>query len=342
MKTGVLLLNLGTPDEPTPESVGRYLREFLMDPYVIDLPLPLRWFLVNLVIAPRRSIASAEAYRKIWTDRGSPLKVHTLDLADRVARELGEGYSVRAAMRYRDPSIRSALAGFRDEGVEEIRVFPLYPQYARATSVSSESEVERLARELGLRARLRFAHPFYRDPGFVAAFRERIAESLRGRDFDHVLFSYHGIPERQLRAASPGCGCTQDPELCRTRIHPRNERACYRAHCYETSRLLAEGLGLPRERWSVSFQSRLGRAKWIGPYTDVTLNELASQGVKRLAIACPAFTADCLETLEEIGLRAKEQFLNRGGESLVLVPSLNSEPAWVRAVAGLVKSGRFR
>ena len=342
MKTGVLLLNLGTPDDPGPAAVGRYLREFLMDPYVIDVPAPLRWFLVHVLIAPRRSRVSSAAYRKIWTERGSPLKFHTLDLVRELRRHLGEEFSVRAAMRYRNPSIRDALAGFRDEGADEIRVLPLYPQYAWASSRSSEEEVSRVARKLGLKARLRFVLPFYRDPGFIAAFRERIETTLREREVDHLLFSYHGLPERQVRNASPACGCGADGDRCARAIRPENADACYRAHCYETSRLLASALALGADRWSVAFQSRLGRTKWIEPYTDVVLNELADRGVKNLAIACPAFTADCLETLEEIGLRAHEQFLTRGGRSLVLVPSLNSEPAWVRALGGLVNSDRFR
>ncbi len=340
-KTGILLVNLGTPDEPTAKKVGVYLREFLMDPDVIDIPKPLRWFLVNVLIVPRRSHASAEAYRKVWTERGSPLKFHSEDLARKVGEKLGPGFAVRLGMRYQNPSIRSVLRDFQAEGIEEVRVLPLYPQYAAASSLSTEKAVTASLAELRYAPKLGFLPAFYDDDGFIESFAIRIREVLARGPFDHILFSFHGLPERQILKTDPNSFCFTRTDCC-DRICAQNVRTCYRAHSYETARLLASSLGLPKESWSVSFQSRLGRTKWIEPYTDVVLPELAARGARRIAVVCPAFVADCLETLEEIGIRAGEQFRGAGGEEVALVPSLNSEPAWVDTVARLAKDGGFR
>lgn len=341
-KTGILLLNLGTPDEPTPPAVARYLREFLMDPFVIDIPYAFRWFLVNVLIAPRRSRISAEAYQKIWTERGSPLKFHSLDLATKVGNRLGPDHEVRLAMRYQNPSLEAQLIEWKNRHFEEIRVLPLYPQYSWAANRSSEEAVTAIAKRIGLRAKILFLKPFYADPGFIDAFADRISRTLQLDTWDHLLLSYHGLPERQIRKADPtGDYCLKKADCC-SRMEEPSTQVCYRAQSYETSRLLAKKLGIPNDRWSVSFQSRLGRTKWIEPYTDVVLPELAKKGVKKLVVTCPAFTADCLETIEEIGMRAKEQWQECGGESLRLVPSLNSEELWVSAVAKLAKTGSFR
>lgn len=341
-RTGILLLNLGTPDEPSPKAVARYLREFLMDPYVIDIPYPLRWFLVNVMIAPTRSRTSAEAYQKIWTERGSPLKFHSLDLASKVGNRLGPDYEVRLAMRYQNPSIEDLLLEWKTRHFDEVRVLPLYPQYSWAANRSSEEAVKSLANRVGIKGKITFLKPFFADSGFIDAFADRISRTLQLDTWDHLLMSYHGLPERQIRKADPtGCYCMKQADCC-SRMQEPPTQVCYRAQSYETSRLLAKKLGIPADRWSVSFQSRLGRTKWIEPYTDVVLPELAKKGVKKLVITCPAFTADCLETIEEIGMRAKEQWIGCGGESLILVPSLNSEELWVSAVAKLAKTGSFR
>ncbi len=340
-KIGVLLLNLGTPDTPEPEKVGEYLREFLMDRHVIDIPAPLRWILVHRLIVPKRAHASSAAYRKVWTERGSPLKFHSEDLTAAVASRLGEGYDVRLAMRYRSPAIAKVLAEWRGRDLSEIRVLPLYPQYATATSYSSEEAVLGSMKELGLAAPTRFLRPFYGDAGFLDVFARRTADTLRAGPWEHVLFSFHGLPERQLRKSDPTGTCLKDRSCCERARRPEDD-TCYRAHCFATAKEIARRLELPAERWSLSFQSRLGRTKWIEPYTDLVLPELARKGVQNVVVVCPAFVADCLETLEEIGIRAVDLFREAGGSSLRLVPSLNSESDWADAVAKLVKSEGFR
>lgn len=334
---GLLLVNLGTPDEPTPSAVRTYLREFLSDPRVLDIGAVGRAALLNLVILPRRPAKSAEAYRQIWdAERGSPLLFHSRDLVTGVQAALGAGWRVELAMRYGNPSIPAGLERLR--GVDHLVVFPLYPQYAASSTGSS---LEAVYREAGPRwnvPSIASVPAFYDDPGFIAAFAAVGRPALAELRADHVLMSFHGLPERHMRKSdeSPGqTHCLASPGCCDT-IASAN-RNCYRAQCYATARALAAALELGADATSVSFQSRLGRTPWIQPYTDHVLPDLAKRGVKRLAVFCPAFVADCLETLEEIGIRAREQFRGAGGEELALVPSLNATPAWVDAVAALAR-----
>jgi ferrochelatase len=334
------LLNLGTPDEPTAPAVRRYLRQFLSDPRVLDINPVGRAALLNLVILPRRPAQSAEAYRKIWDPaRGSPLLFHSRDLAARVAERLGAAWRVELAMRYGQPTIPSALDRLREAEVDDIVVFPLFPQYAASSTGSALEEVFRhIAPRWNVPA-VSVVPAFYDHPGFIAAFAAVGAPIVAEQRPDHVLFSFHGLPERHMRKSDESGSHCLTSESCCDRVDGAN-RNCYRAQCWATARALAGALRLAAERWSVSFQSRLGRTPWIRPYTDVVLDELAGRGVRRLAIFCPAFVADCLETLEEIGIRAREQFRAAGGEELTLVPSLNSSPAWVDAVAGMAESRR--
>jgi ferrochelatase len=340
-KTGVLLVNLGTPEAPRTPEVRRYLREFLSDPRVLDMNPVGRWLLLNLVILPFRPARSAEAYRQIWTGEGAPLMVHSRALARKVQAALGGAYEVVLGMRYGKPSIRSALEALHAQGLEKIVVFPLYPQYASSTTGSTVEEVFRVAGQLWNVPWLVVIPPFYDDAGSVrslAVLGRPVLEEMRP---ERVLFSFHGLPERHVREADgTGRHCLEE-EGCCDEIGEAN-RYCYRAHCYETARLTAAALDLEEGSWSVAFQSRLGREPWLQPYTDETVRRLAEQGVKRLAVFCPAFVADCLETLEEIGIRAREEFLAHGGEDLRLVPSLNSEPIWVEAVARLVRRAAWR
>jgi ferrochelatase len=335
---GLLLVNLGTPDEPTAPAVRRYLREFLSDERVLDIGPVGRWFLLNLIILPRRPAQSAEAYRKIWhPERGSPLLFHSQDLTRLVAEELGAGWQVELAMRYGNPSIESALDKLRAAGVDRVVAFPLYPQYA---SSSTGSSLERLYQLAGARwntPSIAAVAPFYDQAGFIAAFAEVGEPMLAAERPDHVLFSFHGLPERHIRKSdeSGGSHCLASATCC-DQIGIAN-RSCYRAQSYATARALAAALQLQPDGWSVSFQSRLGRTPWIQPYTDVVLPELAGRGVKRLAVFCPAFVADCLETVEEIGIRGRDQFRAAGGDELFLIPSLNSSPAWVALVADLAR-----
>lgn len=337
---GVLLVNLGTPDAPQAPEVRRYLRQFLSDPRVLDISPVGRWMLLNLVILPLRPARSAEAYRKIWRADGSPLLVYSRALAEEVRAALPD-MQVELAMRYGNPSITAGLTALRDRGCDRIVVFPLYPQYAASSTGSTVEAVYRAAAGLWNTPYLTIVPPFYDDPGFIDAFAEVGAPVLAELQPDHVLYSFHGLPERHMHKSDvSGTHCLRSPECCATIVAAN--RHCYRAQCFSTARALSARLGLAPETTTVSFQSRLGRAVWIRPYTDIVLPELARRGVRRVAVFCPAFVADCLETLEEIGIRAEEDFKKAGGESLRLIPSLNAHPRWVRAAADLVREAAPR
>jgi ferrochelatase len=335
-RVGVLLINVGTPDAPETSEVRRYLREFLGDPRVLDMNPVARWLLLEFAILPRRSSRSAEAYRKIWTSEGSPLLVHARALRDGLAARLGPRFEVAVGMRYGNPSIAEGLRLLRSRGVDRLVLFPLYPQLASSSTGTSLEEAFRiLAREWNVPPVATVA-PFYDDPGFLDAFVAVAAPALLDLRPEHVLFSFHGLPERHVLKADPsGAHCLAASSCCDA-IGPAN-RTCYRAQSFETARRIAERLTLEPDRFSVAFQSRLGRDPWIRPFTDEAIPALAERGVRRLAVFCPAFVADCLETLEEIGMDAREEFLEHGGEDLVLVPSLNAHPMWVEAAARLVR-----
>jgi protoporphyrin/coproporphyrin ferrochelatase len=337
-KRGLLILNLGTPDSPKPDDVGRYLKQFLMDKWVIDIPLAFRWFFVNVLIVPKRKFASSEAYEKIWTQRGSPLLFHLKDLARKVSR-VREDLKVAYAMRYGSPSTESGLRELAD--MDEILVFPLYPQYAESSTRSSKEECERVARDLGLKAKLTFVKDYFEHPEFIESFAELIRPVLEKEKPDHLLMSFHGLPERHVKRTDPtGQHCLATKSCCDT-ITPAN-RDCYRAQSYATARALARTLGLHTDQYTVSFQSRLGRTPWIQPFTDVRLDELPKkENVKSLAVVCPSFAADCLETLEEIGIRAREQFKAAGGEAFTEIPCLNSSDRWAQAVGKIAKDHGF-
>ncbi|MGH0031676.1 MAG: ferrochelatase [Myxococcota bacterium] len=339
MTTGVLLVNLGTPDAPRPREVRRYLAEFLSDPRVLDMNPIGRWLLLHGVILRTRPRASAAAYAKVWTEAGSPLLVHSLALRDGVREALGDGYRVELGMRYGNPSIESGLDALVEAGVSRILAWPLFPQYAEAATGSAVARIEEILAKRRNPPPLRLLGDFYEAPGFIRAFADLARPALEAFRPDHVLLSYHGLPERQVRALDPtGSHCLASDDCCDA-IGPANAR-CYRAHCFATTRALRAALDLSPERSSLSFQSRLGRTPWIRPFTDEVLPELAAQGVKRLAVLCPAFVADCLETLEEIGIRAREQWHELGGEELCLVPCPNAHPTWVAAVADTVRAAQ--
>ena len=337
-RQGLLLVNLGTPDAPETPDVRRYLREFLFDPRVLDIPAPLRWALLELLILPTRPARSAEAYRKVWTDQGSPLLFHGQALAAQVAEALGPAWAVELGMRYGNPSLTSALAKLAAAGARSITLLPLYPQYASSSTGSTLERVHQLAGAAWNVPALQVVGPFFDHPGFLEAWVEVARPVLAEARADHLLFSFHGLPERQvLKSDVSGQHCLQSATCCDVTV--AENRWCYRAQCFTTARQLASRLGLRPEDTTVAFQSRLGRTPWLKPYTDLLLPELVQKGVRRLAVMCPAFVADCLETLEEIGIRAQSDFLRAGGESLTLVPSLNAHPAWVRAVVQMVREG---
>ena len=336
---GVLLINLGTPDAPETGAVRRYLHEFLSDPRVLDIPPVGRAALLYGAILPFRPRRSAEAYRKIWMAQGSPLLVHGKALRDRLEDSLGPGWVVELGMRYGKPSLGSALEKLRARGVRELTVVPLYPQYASSSTGSSLERVYRLVGKAWNVEGLRVFPPFYDRPAFLDAFADVGRPVLAEARPEHVLFSFHGLPERQVKKSDPtGAHCLARADCCDTRV-PAN-RWCYRMQSFHTARELAQRLGLEVGTWTVTFQSRLGRTPWIKPYTDLVLPELAGKGVKRLAVFCPAFVADCLETLEEIGIRGRDQFRSAGGEALTLVPSLNAHPSWVRGLTRMLRELR--
>lgn len=332
MKNGLLFINLGTPENTHPESIGRYLSEFLMDPLVIDIPFVFRWILVKLLIVPKRKFKSAEAYEKIWSAEGSPLLKNSVDLVNKLRETISQPCEL--GMRYGSPSIQSALEKLRASGVEEISIVPLYPQFALSSTESSEREVKRALLALNWQPKTKFLKDFFDRDEFVGPLAQKIQESVELSKIDKLVFSFHGLPARHVQKLSaPEVNCYSADSCCnRVTI---NNRYCYRAQCFATARKVAARLGLSEDRYVVTFQSRLGRAEWIKPYTDIEIPKLVQAGVKKIAVVCPSFVADCLETLEEIDIRAREDFTKAGGESFVYVPCLNSDPDWVDGLSKL-------
>lgn len=332
-KKGVLIINLGTPDSPSVADVRRYLREFLMDRRVIDIPWWRRWLLINLIIAPFRSPESSKGYHKLWTPEGSPLKVYGMRLKDLLQEALGEGYKVVLGMRYQHPSIKEALEEFKHGGFDEIIVIPLYPQYASSSTGSTMEKVMEEIKSWEVVPGVKIISQFCDHPLFIKAFAELGRQYMSKAPYEHYLFSYHGLPERQIFKASCGGYCKLGD--CCSVYHAKN-RFCYRAQCFYTTRLLVEQLGIKEGQYTVCFQSRLGKTPWIKPYTDEIINDLASKGIKKVLVFSPAFVADCLETTVEIGLEYKHQFESLGGTHWQLVESLNTSPLWVECLKQLV------
>lgn len=332
-KKGVLLLNIGSPQSYKVKDVKKYLNTFLMDKDVINLPFFLRWPLVHLLIVPRRAPYSAENYRKVWLEnQGSPLTVYTERFASQLQKDLGSDYLVKVGMRYAKPGIEKALREFEEAQVETIILAPLFPQYAEATTESSLKEVDRLVGRLGIDIPTESLPPFFAEEAFIAPTARIIRESLKDKKPDHYLFSFHGLPESHIRKVS---GCLRSDDCC----FEANACAkkCYRAQCFESATQIAESLGLADSHWSVSFQSRLGRGEWLKPATDHTLEILAQTGKKKIAVICPSFVADCIETLEEIGIGGQEAFKKMGGQEYDLIPCLNDDKEWTAKFANLVK-----
>jgi len=335
---GLLLSNLGTPDAPETPAVRRYLAEFLWDRQVIDINPALRWLLLHGIILRTRPKRSAHAYQQIWTPAGSPLLVHSQALTTAVSAHLGPDWNVQLGMRYGQPSLGDGLDAVLATPIDRLVVLPLYPQYASSSTFSTLDFVRKLVRKRGLSIPILQVQDFFQDPGFIAAQVAVAQAELAAFSPDMVLISFHGLPERHLKRLDPAAGtpeahCLARPDCC-ARVDGRNAR-CYRAQAYATAKALARALHLDDDGFRVGFQSRLGRTPWIRPYTDELVTELARAGKKRLAILVPSFTADCLETLEEIGIRARADFKAAGGEELLRVSCVNSHPRWVTAVADL-------
>jgi len=315
-RAGVLLANLGTPEAPQRGPVARFLREFLSDPRVVDLPRLLWLPLLNGVIIPLRAGRSARAYREIWWDEGSPLLVLTERLAERLRGVLEDGAPVEVGMRYGKPSIRDALQRLRDAGVGELTVIPMYPQFSHTTTSSIYDAVDAALDRLRWRPRQRRLQDYHDHPGWVRA----VADSIRTYQERHgrpqrLIFSLHGIPQRYARQGDP-----------------------YPVQCERGVRAIAGRLGLADDEWLLTYQSRVGREPWLQPYTDVTLEELAAAGVRRVQVVCPGFAVDCLETLEEIAMQNRELFEEAGGESLAYIPALNDSDAHARLMWQLARS----
>lgn len=327
-RQGILLVNLGSPDSPSVPDVRRYLREFLMDGRVLDLNYPGRFLLVHACILPFRPKQSAEAYEKIWMKEGSPLVVTGRGVQAELARRFP--VPVALAMRYQNPSIPSAVQELAAAGVDEIVLFPLFPHYAMSSYETAVERVKEVMARHAPKAGLRVVPPFYDDPDYIEALTASASEALES-DYDHLLFSFHGIPERHLRKSDPtGCHCLSKPDCCEQESAAL--ATCYRAQCFRTVRAFVREAGVAEGKYSVSFQSRLGRDPWLKPYSDFELPRLAREGKKRILVMCPAFVADCLETIEEMGIRGRESFMEAGGTSYTLVPCLNEHPAWIGAM----------
>ena len=325
-KIGVLVAQLGTPETPTARALRPYLREFLSDPRVIDLH-PLRWYpILYLFVLTLRPKRSAALYANIWTDEGSPLMVHSKTQTRGLQERLGDDYRVILGMRYGEPGIARAIGTLEQEGIDRILVFPMYPQFSCTTTGSIYDAVNRAAggrrcpwffdRKRSMPA-LRFVPPYYDHPAYIDALRQSVADEVARLDWtpDRYLITFHGIPKRYVDEGDP-----------------------YRRQCEETRRLLAQALDLSDDQWVGGFQSRFGKEPWLEPYTEEVLEGLGAQGVRRIVAACPGFTADCLETLDEIGREGAEQFRSGGGEALHIVPCLNDHPAWLDAMAAIART----
>jgi len=341
LKTAVLLINLGTPDSPSVKDVRSYLFEFLNDPRVIDISALARFILVNLIIVPFRAPKSAKIYEELWVNnglpdgiKGSPILYYGKSVLEKLQQALGNNYDVYLAMRYKNPSIDDVLADIYKKNYEKIIFIPLFPQYASATTGSVIDKVMRIVSKWWVIPEVKFIGQFYDNDGYINAVVER-ARKYNLDEFDHVIFSYHGLPVRQVDKVYKDKTLCEEHN-CETEINEANQ-FCYKATCYATTRLIAKKLGLSAEKYTVCFQSRLDK-KWLEPFADKVIIEQARKGAKRLLVFSPAFVADCLETLIEIGVEYQKLFEEHGGEKVQLVESLNDHPMWVETLKEMVKN----
>ena len=335
-RTGVLLIQLGTPDSPSVSDVRRYLGEFLNDPRVIDLPWLGRTLLVNGIIVPFRAPKSAKVYKELWThgEGRSPLLTHSENLTARLQERFGEEVRVHLAMRYQNPSMYDVLEQMRKENYDHIVILPLFPQYASATTGSAADLAMKLVRRWWVIPEVSIINQFYDNEGYLESIVQR-AGAFNFSEYDHFIFSYHGLPDRHVDKVYEGSDlCSDQP--CETEVNDKN-KFCYKATCYATTRLLAEKMGLSEERYTVCFQSRLDK-KWLTPFADRVVVEQAQKGAKKILAFSPAFVADCLETVIEIGDEYQELFVKQGGEKIQLVPSSNDHPRFVDGLEELIRS----
>ena len=333
VKRGIILMNLGSPETTSVKDVRAYLSEFLMDGRVIDSPYLLRAILVKGIITPFRAPKSAEAYRQIWTKEGSPLVAITLQLQKELEQQISEPVAV--AMRYGNPTMQSAYDRLLSQhpGIEEVVLLPMYPHYAMSSYETAVEHAKDIHKKGKYPFRITTIPPFYNHPAYIAALAESIKPYLNGKS--HLLFSYHSIPERHiLKSDVTGTHCLKSEDCCTTYSPAHNY--CYRHQCFVTMRLVTELLGIPADKYSISFQSKLGRAEWLKPSTTLRMEQMPAEGIKDLLVICPSFVSDCLETLEEIAIREKENFLNAGGETFTFIPCMNTQPQWIKAIIQLI------
>jgi ferrochelatase len=331
---GVLLVNLGSPASPNAGDVRKYLREFLMDERVLDVPYLFRLGIVHLGILPSRPQQSAKAYRKIWTEEGSPLVATSRKV--RAALKARTGLPVELGMRYQEPSISEAVEKLRARGVTDLFLIPMFPHYAMSSYETAVERVRDVLAESAPRMSLSVMAPYYDHPDYIAALAETASEYLT-TEYDHLLFSFHGLPERHLRKSNPTHShCLIDNNCCTEAS--ATHKTCYRAQCFKTAHTFAELADLPKNKFSVAFQSRLGQEPWLKPYTDHVIARLAATGTRKLLVICPAFVTDCLETLEEIGIRGRQSFRQAGGTELTLIPCLNDHPVWITTLEKMINT----
>lgn len=331
-KTCVLLVNLGTPDSPSVKDVRKYLFEFLNDPRVIDIPAIARFFLVNFIIVPFRAPKSAIIYKQLWTDKGSPILIYGESVKEKLQQSLEKNFDVELAMRYRKPSLESVLERMQKKNYEKIIVFPMFPQYASATTGSIHDKVMEIISKWWVIPEIKFISQFYDNEGFINTIVER-SKKYNLEEYDQVLFSYHGLPVRQVDKVYPDGSLCEEHD-CEKEINQTNI-FCYKATCYATTRLIAKKLNLSEDKYTVCFQSRLDK-DWLEPFADKMVIEQAKKGAKKLLVFSPAFVADCLETIVEIGVEYQKLFEEHGGEKVQLVESLNDHPMWIDTLKNIV------
>jgi ferrochelatase len=334
--TGLLLINLGTPESTSKKDVKKYLEEFLMDERVIDIDYWKRWLLIKGIVLNTRPAKSAEAYKKVWTEEGSPLMVHTVNLAKKVQEKLGDSIYVTFAMRYGNPSIVDTIKELKGNGVTKLVVLPLYPQHAMSSTETVVEKVREEVKKQNASWEMKIIPAFYNDSRYIQNLADSIESEINVDHYDKIVFSYHGIPERQvLKTDTTESHCKIDGSCCNT-PSPAH-KTCYRHQAFETTKLVEQQLNWDASKTINTFQSRLGRAEWLKPYNALTLAELPAQGVKKIAVVMPAFVADCLETLEEMRMEGQEIFLGAGGERFDVVSCLNDDDNWAQTIAEWTK-----
>jgi len=334
-KKALLLISLGTPDSPNFIDVGKYLSEFLMDSRMIRVPWLLRFILVNLIIVPTRSFSSSKAYKELWTERGSPLKYHMEDLTEKVGAKLSDSHDVYYAMRYKNPSLDSVLAEIYRKRYEEIVLFPIFPQYSSAANGSFLEKAQKIIAKWDVIPRISTIDQFYNRHDFIAAFTKNILK-FDLDEYEKIIFSYHGLPMSQLDEVYAEGKC--DDRNCHEGVHGDNHY-CYKATCYETTKLLVENAKIDSEKTITAFQSRLDSG-WVKPFSDEVIKKYAQEGIKKILIVSPSFTTDCLETIVEIGSEYQELFEEHGGQRLDYVPSLNSDDNWVECIVNMARENQ--